>query len=71
MNRVTTCLKDTLCEETRKAEAKAEATHHDISWRSTNFTLAGEDAIFGAGRLSISIGKFAIGHKVCILAVFS
>jgi azurin len=35
------------------------------SWRLKNFTH-GPDSYFGAGKLSLSIGNFAVGHQVRI-----
>ena len=44
---------------------------NDISWQSTGFTSNGKEADFGAGRLSLSIGKFSVRHKVCKFAMQS
>jgi hypothetical protein len=46
-----------------KAKKKKKETITKMSWRDLNFTH-GADSEFGAGKLSLSIGNFAIGHQV-------
>jgi hypothetical protein len=38
------------------------------NWRLDQFT-ADENAIFGAGRLSLAIGKYQIGHQACFITI--
>jgi hypothetical protein len=34
------------------------------------FTCDGAEAIFGAGKLSLSVGKFLPGQQVCMLIIY-
>jgi hypothetical protein len=40
------------------------------SWRSKNFIFDQTEAIYGAGRISLSVGHFVIGQSVCICPVY-
>ena len=50
------CLKEPLCESTKKPNA--------ANWWLEGFTCDGKEATFGAGKLSLSIGKFLPGQQV-------
>ena len=62
MNRVTECLKKPLYNSTKKRKRGQNPS----SWRLKGFTHDSEESIFGAGKLSLSVGKFQIGKQVCI-----
>jgi hypothetical protein len=64
LNRVTKCLKASLCDSV-PAEVKSTT-----SWRVQNFTCDGSEAVFGAGKLSLTVGRLATGRIVCISTVF-
>ena len=51
-------LKEVLCQSIEDAKKP--------NWRLEGFTCNGEEAIFGAGKLSLSIGKFNPGKQVRI-----
>jgi hypothetical protein len=61
LNRVSISLKELLCQSIKEVEPKKKK-----SWRLEGFTIDGEQAMFGAGKLSLSIGKLNPGFQVCI-----
>lgn len=63
MNKVTMGLKKRLGKSSKN-------TNDETSWRLKGFTCDSEEAIFGAGKLSLSIGTLATGHKVCMLLIY-
>ncbi|KAN0105560.1 hypothetical protein V8E52_010911, partial [Russula decolorans] len=58
MNRVTECLKTPLCDSNKSEKGKGSS-----SWRLNGFTCDGKKSIFGAGKLSLSVGKFQMGRQ--------
>jgi hypothetical protein len=56
---------DTANSDTTTASAKKKKKKNESppSWRLQNFTH-GPDSYFGAGKLSLSIGNFPVGHTV-------
>ncbi|KAF8494312.1 hypothetical protein F5888DRAFT_1805482 [Russula emetica] len=62
LNRVTECLKKPLC-HSAKSRKSGKGGKGSSSWQINNLTCDGEEAIFGAGKLSLSVGKFQLGHS--------
>jgi hypothetical protein len=56
---VTKCLKNPLCRSLKG---------NPTSWRLNGF-IKDENSAFGAGTLSLTVGRFGLGHTVCISKV--
>jgi len=46
-------------------------SNRNTSWQNQGFLVPGDKSSFGAGKLSMSVGIFAVGHKVgSIIEIF-